>query len=111
MKTLVKHTHKNRAARPVRKEDILRFRVDPRQKKYWLDAMCELGVEDFSSYAREAIDRAIGQDLQSKDPKWQAFMQAIQPQAKEILGVALKDNAKARVEFANGIEKARKSKG
>ncbi len=108
MKTLVKYSKREQAAHAVRKEAMLRFRVDPRQRQYWFKAMRELKVEDFSSYAREAIDRAIAQDLQSNDPKWQAFMKAIQPHAQKVLGMGLRDSAKDRVEFVNEIEKARK---
>lgn len=110
MKTLVRHHRKGGAGHSSRKDSVLRFRVDPRQRSYWYAAIKELKVEDFSSYAREAIDRAIAQDLQANDPKWQAFIKAIQPKAQEILGMGLKDDAKARVEFSNEIEKARRHK-
>jgi hypothetical protein len=87
------------------KAEVLRFRVDPRQKQFWLEAMDKLGVE-FSSYVRQAVDRAIGQDLRSQDPKWQEFVKAIQPKAREILGVEIGDDAKDRLENLAEIEEA-----
>jgi|HubBroStandDraft_5_1064220.scaffolds.fasta_scaffold152441_2 hypothetical protein len=99
--TSFRHLRKHRGAKDV----VLRFRVDPRQKQYWLEAMAKLGVE-FSSYVRQAVDRAIAQDFQSSDPKWQEFMKAIQPQAKEILGYGLRDSAKDRLENLGEIEEA-----
>lgn len=80
------------------KAETLRFRVDPRQKEYWQKAMAELGIPDFSTYARAAIDRAIQQDLRSSDPKWQEFIKAIQPQANAILGMEVSDKAQDRIE-------------
>lgn len=88
------------------KAETLRFRVDPRQKQYWLKALAQLGVEDFSSYARSAVDRAISQDLRSMDPKWQDFVKAIQPKAKEILGTEVSDSAKDRIENMAEINRA-----
>ena len=93
------------------KAELLRFRVDPRQKQYWLKALAQLGVEDFSSYARAAVDRAISQDLRSLDPKWQDFVKAIQPQAKSILGVEVSDNARDRNENLGEINKALEKHG
>ena len=92
--------------RPKRntKSHTLRFRVDPKRKDHWDQAMKELGVPDFSSYCRAAIDRAIHQDLRSRDPKWRAFIKAIQPKAREILGHGISDNFKDRVENLSEIE-------
>jgi len=87
------------------KDEVLRFRVHPQQKQYWLEAMEKFGVE-FSSYVRQAVDRAIAQDLQSSDPKWQSFIKAIQPVAKEVLGHEVSDNAKDRLENMKEIEEA-----
>jgi len=89
------------------KGEVLRFRVDTRQKQYWLEAIAELGVE-FSSYVRQAVDRAIAQDLRSSDPKWQDFLKAIQPVAKQVLGHEVSDNAKDRLENMTEIEAALK---
>jgi DNA-directed RNA polymerase specialized sigma subunit len=98
----------------VSKDEVLRFRVDSRQKQYWLEAIDKLHVE-FSSYVRQAVDRAIAQDLRSSDPKWQEFMKAIQPVAKTMLGHEVSDNAKDRLENLREIEaalaKANKAKG
>ena len=87
------------------KDEVLRFRVDARQKQFWLEAIAKLGVE-FSGYVRQAVDRAIAQDLRSSDPKWQDFMKAIQPVAKEVLGHEVSDNAKDRLENITEIEAA-----
>jgi hypothetical protein len=86
------------------KDEVLRFRVDPRQKQYWLKAMEKLGVEDFSSYARQAIDRAISQDLRSSNPQWQEFIKAIQPMAAKHLGHEVSDNARDRLENQREID-------
>ena len=85
------------------KDDILRFRVHPKQKQYWLKALAKLGVEDFSTYARAAVERAIAQDLRAAEPQWQEFIKAIQPKAKEILGVEVSDDPKDRLENMNEI--------
>ena len=87
------------------KDEVLRFRVDARQKQYWLEAIEKLGVE-FSSYVRQAIDRAITQDLRSSDPQWQDFIKAIQPVAKKVLGHEVSDNTKDRLENMTEIEAA-----
>ena len=80
------------------KDDTVRFRVHSDQKKYWLDALSKLGVEDLSTYARAAVERAITQDLRSLDPKWQDFVKAIQPIAEDRLGVKVEDSSKDRNE-------------
>jgi len=87
------------------KDEVLRFRVDARQKQYWLEAIAKFEVE-FSSYVRQAIDRAIAQDLRSSDPQWQDFIKAIQPVAKKVLGHEVSDNAKDRLENMTEIEAA-----
>jgi hypothetical protein len=96
------------------KDEVLRFRVDSRQKQYWLEAMHKLHAE-FSSYVRQAVDRAIAQDLRSSDPKWQEFMKAIQPVAKTVLGHEVSDNAQDRLEnmreIEAALEKANQAKG
>jgi hypothetical protein len=89
------------------KGEVLRFRVDARQKQYWLEAIAKLGAE-FSSYVRQAVDRAIAQDLRSSDPQWQEFIKAVQPVAKQVLGHEVSDNAKDRLENAAEIEDALK---
>jgi len=49
----------------------------------------DLGVKDFSSFARGAIQEAIEMGFRASDPKWKAFIEAIQPTAKEILGYGI----------------------
>lgn len=87
------------------KDEVLRFRVHARQKQYWLEAIAKLGVE-FSSYVRQAVDRAIAQDLRSSDPQWQEFIKAVQPVAKQVLGHEVSDNPKDRLENMSEIETA-----
>ncbi len=87
------------------KDEVLRFRVDSRQKQYWLEAIAKLNVE-FSSYVRQSIDRSIAQDLRASDPKWQEFMKAIQPVAKQVLGHEVSDNPKDRLENMQEVEAA-----
>lgn len=114
MKTIHKEMKGHAVAiRSVRqpKSDTLRFRVDSMRKKYWAKAMEELKVDDFSSYARQAIDRAIHQDLRALDPKWQKFISAVQPLAKDILNLQISDNPKDRLENLSEIEKILEKKG
>jgi len=116
MATIIKNRKKgigevrNHHQRPV-KDYTLRFRVDEKRRAYWVEAMKELGVSDFSSYSRAAIDRAIHQDLRSKDPKWQDFIKAIQAKAKEILGHGISDDFRDRVENLTEIDRILARKG
>ena len=68
------------------KNVTLIFRVGENQKEIWFKALKELQVEDFSTYARAAVERSIYQDFRSKDPGFQNFLNAIQPTAREMLG-------------------------
>jgi len=92
------------------KDEVLRFRIDSRQKQYWLEAIAKLNVE-FSGYVRQAVDRAIAQDLRASEPKWQEFMKAIQPVAKNVLGHEVSDNPKDRLENMREIEAALEKAG
>ena len=83
------------------KDAVLTIRIDPRQKKFWEDSIEKLGAEDLSSYIRRAVDRSIGQDVRSLDPKWQAFLEAIQKSANEFLGHGLSDDLKNRIGSVN----------
>ena len=89
------------------KTTTIKFRIDPRQKKFWEEQITALGVEDISAYIRNAVDRSIGLDFRSADPKWQAFLAAIQKQAKHYLGYGLMDNAKERLEVMKAVEAAK----
>lgn len=89
----------------IPKSVTLRFRVDPFRYKGWVEAMEKLRVDDFSSYARQAIGRAIFQDLRTADPKWQSFVEATRPLAISILGYDISDNAEDRTENLTQIEK------
>lgn len=92
----------------VAKDALLTIRIDPRQKKFWEDSVGQLGAEDLSSYIRRAVDRCIGQDFRSLDPKWQAFMDAVQNDATKVLGHGLADNLKDRVDSVNLLSKKKK---
>ena len=90
--------------RPVRpslkrgsKTTSIKLRIDPRQKKFWEKEITALGVDDVSAYIRKAVDRSIGLDFQSKDPKWQAFLRATEEQAKKFFGQKLEDNLEGRL--------------
>ena len=48
-----------------------------------------LGVKDFSSFARGAVQTAIEMGRKAHDPKWQGFIEAIQPIAKKKLGYGI----------------------
>lgn len=102
MKTINKPMFK-----PVRtsKGEVVRFRIDLMRKKAWVEAMKKLGVKDFSSYARQAIDGAIDRDFRAKDPKWQAFIKAVAPVSKKFLGYQLIDNPSLRNQDLTETEK------
>ncbi len=76
------------------KEETVRFRIDPITKQHWGESFERLGVKDFSSYARRAVERAIQQDFRAADPKWQAFLEASKDLAIKYLGYALGDEKK-----------------
>ena len=84
--------------------EVIKFRIDLLRKKGWAESMKELGVKDFPSYARHAIDRSIALDLRSKDKKWQKFLSRTQDIAKEVLGYGLADNLE-HLENLTKIEK------
>jgi hypothetical protein len=95
----------NKATLRGSRDITLRFRVHASQKQYWFKALAKLGVEDFSTYARAAVERAITQDLRSLEPQWQEFVKAIQPIAKEKLGVQVSDDPKDRLENMDEVNK------
>lgn len=71
------------------KSVTLKFRATPSQAKYWEESLRGLGVKDFSSFARGAIQAAIEMGQKANDPKWQEFLEAIQPIAKKKLGYGI----------------------
>lgn len=87
------------------KGETVRFRIDMMRKKHWVEAMKELGVKDFSSYARQAVDAAFQRDFRAKDPKWQKFLKAVAPISREILGYELVDRPSDRMENQEAIER------
>lgn len=95
MKTAIPPTKK------VSKDALLTIRIDPRQKKFWEESIEKLGANDLSSYIRRAVDRSIGQDIRSLDPKWQAFLEAVQNSANKFLGHGLSDDLKSRISSVN----------
>jgi|SRR5665213_64919 len=92
---------------PIRDEkevkQVVSLRVKPSQAKYWKEMGEKLGIKDFSSFVRGAVDSAIHSSLRNEDPKWQEFMEAIQPTAKRILGHGFFD-AGAKVYENSGTE-------
>lgn len=68
------------------KASTISFRVKPSQEKRWKEAAQKLGIKDFSSFIRGAIESAIFSSLRAQDPHWQKFVDAIQPTAQKVLG-------------------------
>jgi uncharacterized protein (DUF1778 family) len=64
----------------------LSFRVKPSQEQRWKEAAQNLGVHDFSSFIRGAVESAIFSAQRAQDPQWQKFVEAIQPTAQKVLG-------------------------
>ncbi len=62
------------------------FRVKPSQEKRWKDAAKDIGIHDFSSFIRGAIESALFASQRARDPQWQRFVEAIQPTAQKVLG-------------------------
>lgn len=80
------------------------FRIKPSQEKHWKDMAQELGVKDLSTFIRGAVDSAIFNSLRARDPRWQKFIEAIQPVAQKILGHGLYDGGAQDIE-AGGQER------
>ena len=72
-----------------RKFVMIRFKAKSSQAKYWEESLKALGVKDFSSFARGAVQAAIEMGQKAHDPKWQDFLEAIQPMAKKKLGYGI----------------------
>jgi len=62
------------------------LRVKPSQEKHWKEVAQKLGVQDFSSFIRGAVESAIFSAQRAQDPQWQKFVEAIQPTAQKVLG-------------------------
>lgn len=54
--------------------------------KYWMETAKKLGVKDFSAFIRGAVNSAVFVSSRAQEPKWQEFVEAVQPAAKRILG-------------------------
>ena len=79
------------------------FRATQAQMAYWQETAEKLGVKDFSAFLRGALDSAVFISLRAKDPKWQEFMNAVQPLAHQILGHGFYDGGAKDFE-ASGTE-------
>lgn len=87
MKIIKKDRRSHSPVRDKKEVDrVVSLRVKPNQAKYWNQMAEKLEIEDFSSFVRGAVDSAIHSSLRNEDPKWQEFIEAIQPTAKKILG-------------------------
>lgn len=84
------HGHELHALQSERQTDVLRFRITPSLKRHIEAAVAELGVGDFSAFARGALLNAIELAKLSRDPKWREFLAAANAgPAKAILGHGL----------------------
>jgi hypothetical protein len=68
------------------KDDVVRFRVSASQKAIWEEALGHMGVRDFSSFYRGAIEAAIVMSERADDPTWQKFLKDIQAASKKRFG-------------------------
>ena len=67
-------------------KQVVSIRLKPSEVRYWKAMAAKLGIKDFTSFIRGAVNWAIQTSLRSQDPKWQEFVEAVQPAAKRILG-------------------------
>ena len=82
----------------MKKHIVIKLRVSPSQLKLWSESLKKLGVIDFSSFARGAIQGAIETSFRAKDPIWKVFVQKIQPVALKVLGYGVFDGDAKDVE-------------
>ncbi|HTB33722.1 MAG TPA: hypothetical protein VNZ54_06705 [bacterium] len=79
--------------------ETLRFRVTPSLRRHFEASVEELGIKDFSAFARGALLNAIELARLSRDPKWKAFIEAANKGlAKQYLGHGLTLNGAADLE-------------
>jgi len=76
------------------KDEVISFRLPARLKANIDRQLKGLGVPDSrkADFYRGAIIAAIGNSLRAQDPSWQEFLEAIQPLAKQYLGMELMDS-------------------
>jgi uncharacterized protein (DUF1778 family) len=74
------------------------FRVKPSQEKHWKEAAQKLGIKDFSSFIRGAVESAMFSAQRAQDPQWQKFVEAIQPTAQRVLGHGFYDGGAGDIE-------------
>ena len=76
------------------KDEVISFRLPARLKANIDKHLKVLGVPDNrkADFYRGAILAGIGNSLRAKDPAWQAFLDALQPLAKQHLGMELMDS-------------------
>jgi len=79
--------------------ETLRFRVTPSLRRHLEASVAELGIKDFSAFARGALLNAIELAKLSRDPKWRDFIDAANAGlAKQHLGHGLVLNGAADLE-------------
>ena len=104
MKTLEKNISLHAPHHEEREvKQVVSFRAKPSQVKLWNEESKKLGIKDFSAFIRGAVQSAIYLSKRSKDPKWQEFIEAVQPTAKRILGYGFYDGGAADFE-SSGTE-------
>jgi hypothetical protein len=76
------------------KDEVISFRLPGRLKAGIDRQLKALGVPDSrkADFYRGAILAAIGNSLRARDASWQKFLEAIQPLARQHLGLDLMDS-------------------
>lgn len=103
MKAIEKNKPFHSPIRDGKVKQVVSLQVKASQAKYWKQMAEKLGIDDFSSFVRGAVDSAIHSSSRNEDSKWQEFIEAIQPTAKKILGYGFFDVGADLFE-ASGIE-------
>lgn len=82
---------------------VVSLQVKLSQAKYWKQMTRKLGIKDFSSFIRGAVDSAFHSSLRNEDPKWHEFIEAIQPTAKRILGHGFFNDGAKFYEYSGSV--------
>ena len=81
--------HELHAIQNEAQTETVRFRLTPSLRRHIEGALAELGVKDFSAFARGAVLNAIELARLARDPKWMEFLAMVEGPAREILGHGL----------------------
>jgi hypothetical protein len=85
----ISNVHELYAIQNETQSDTVRFRLTPSLKRHIEEALSDLGVKDFSAFARGALLNAIELARLARDPQWQKFVDSVKGPAKQILGHGL----------------------